>query len=270
MKNDLISIIIPTLNEVANIKKCLQSCQKQSYKNIEIIVVDNFSKDNSLQVAKKYTKKCFLYGSERSAQRNFGAKKAKGEYLLFLDADMQLTKNCLLEALSKIKDKNRIIAFSEKSEGQNYWEKSIALERTLYQKEQMLLAARLFPKKIFTILKGYDKTLVAGEDWDITIRAQKLNSKLVIVNAAIVHTEKIKNLKEFLKKKLYYSKNMPLYAQKHPQEFKAQSGLAKRLGIYLKNLPLLLADPTHTLGFLFLKTIVWYDWQNINNAKKHS
>jgi glycosyltransferase involved in cell wall biosynthesis len=270
MNNDLVSIIIPTLNEAANIKKCLQSCQKQSYKNIEIIVVDNFSKDNTLQIAKKYTKKCLLHGNERSQQRNFGAQKARGKYLLFLDADMQLTKNCLLEALNKIKEKNRIIAFSEISKGQNFWEKSIALERSLYQKEQILLGARLFPKDLFIKLKGFDKTLIAGEDWDLTIRAQKLNCKLVIAHAAIIHTENVKNLKEFIKKKSYYAKNILLYAKKHPQEFKKQSNLKNRLGIYLRNLPILLKDSTHTLGFLFLKTLVWYDWQNIKNEKNHS
>ncbi len=270
MKNHLVSIIIPTLNESKNLKQCLESCQKQTYKNIEIIVVDNFSRDNTLQIAKKYTKKCFLKGDERSSQRNFGAQKAKGKYLLFLDADMQLTKDCLEDAISKIKDLNSIIAFPETSIGKNYWEKSIALERSLYQKEKLLIGARLFPKDLFNRLKGYDKSLCAGEDWDLTIRAQIQGSNLITTTATIIHTENVKNLKEFLKKKSYYSKNIPLYAQKHPKEFKEQSSSTRRFGIYLKNLPKLLTEPTHTLGFLFLKTIVWYDWQNIKNAKKHS
>ncbi len=183
---------------------------------------------------------------------------------------MWLTKDCLMEATTQIENNNTVIAFPETSLGNNYWEKSIALERNLYQKEKLLLGARLFPKEMFIKLDGYDKSLCAGEDWDITIRAQKLKSKLVISKNPIIHTENVKNLKEFLKKKSYYSKNILFYAQKHPKEFKKQSSLVKRLGIYLKNLPKLLADPMHTIGFLLLKTIVWYDWQNIKNAKKHS
>lgn len=267
MKNHLVSIVIPTLNESKNLKLCLDSCQKQTYKNIEIIVVDNFSTDNTLQIAKKYTKKCFLKGDERSSQRNFGAQKARGKYLLFLDADMQMTKNCLKEAIGKIKEENTIIAFPENSIGQNYWEKSIAFERSLYQKEKLLSGARLFPKNLFVKLKGYDKTLIAGEDWDITIRAQKLKSPLVMTNATIIHKENVKSLNEFLKKKSYYSKNISLYAQKHPRAFKKQSSLAKRLGIYLKNLPKLLTKPHLTLGFIILKTVIWSNWRTYKMVK---
>lgn len=264
MKNNLVSIIIPTLNESKNLEQCLGSCQKQAYKNIEIIVVDNFSTDNTLQIARKYTNKCYLQGDERSSQRNFGTQKAKGKYLLFLDADMQMTKGCLKEAIEKIKDGNIIIAFPETSIGKNYWEKSIAFERNLYQNEKILLGARLFPKNLFKKLKGFDKTLFAGEDWDITIRAQKLKFRLVTTKAQIIHTEKVLSLKELLGKKSYYAKNIHLYAQKHPKEFKDQSSLIKRLGIYLKNSPELLSKPHLTLGFIFLKTITWFNWKTKN------
>lgn len=270
MKNDLISIIISTLNESKNIEQCLLSCQKQTYKNIEIIVVDNFSKDKTTRIARKYTNKCYLSGDERSSQRNFGAKKAKGGYLLFLDADMRLTKNCLTEAIDKIKKGNTIITFPEISTGQNFWGKSISLERSLYQKEKLLAAARLFPRSLFIKLKGYDKTLFAGEDWDLTIRAQSLRFKLVFTNAPIIHKENARSIKEILRKKMYYSKNISLYAQKHPEEFARQSSISTRFGIYVKNLPKLLTDPVHTAGFLFLKSLIWYDWQNIRNENKHS
>lgn len=260
MKNNLVSIIIPTLNESKNIEQCLLSCQKQAYKNIEIIVVDNFSRDKTLQIARKYTNKYYLSGDERSSQRNFGAERAKGKYLLFLDADMQLTKDCLTEAIDKIKKGNTIIAFPEISKGKNFWEKSISLERSLYQKEKLLAAARLFPKKLFIKLKGYDKTLFAGEDWDITIRSQNLKFKLVFTNAPIIHKENVRSIKEILRKKIYYSKNIYLYAQKHPEEFAKQSNLILRSEIYLKNWQILLANPAYTVGFLFIKILIWLNW----------
>ena len=77
--DNLVSIIIPTLNEEASLEICLKSIKKQTYKNLETIVVDNFSKDRTPEIAKKYTKLVFKKGNERSAQRNFGAKKAKGK-----------------------------------------------------------------------------------------------------------------------------------------------------------------------------------------------
>lgn len=261
MKNDLVSIIIPTLNESKNIEACLTSIKNQNYRQVEIIVVDNFSKDQTLDISRKYTKKCYQKGSERSPQRNFGAQKAQGKYLLFLDADMQLAKGTIQDAINKTRSGNIIVAIPELSVGQNFWEKSIALERNLYQNEEFLAAARFFPKDIFLRLKGFDNKLIAGEDWDITIRAQNLKYKLVFGKTPIIHNENVQSLKAILKKKNYYSRNIVLYAKKHPEEFKKQSSFQSRFAIIIKNLPKLLADPLHTFGFIILKILIWYDWR---------
>src|SRR5687768_16358333 len=100
MNKPLVSIIIPTYNEDRNIERHLRSIKAQSYPNCEAIVVDDGSIDNTVALAKKYTSKVFpRKHAERSVQRNFGASKAKGQYVVFLDADMELTphviKSCL-------------------------------------------------------------------------------------------------------------------------------------------------------------------------------
>src|SRR3989344_1133016 len=264
----LVSITVPTFNEQLNIKRCLRSILAQDYKNIELIVVDNFSKDKTLTIARKYTKKCFHFVYERSSQRNFGAQKANGKWLLFIDADMRLSKKCLKEAIYKAQKGKFIIAFPEVSQGQNFWEKSIALERNLYQKEKILAGARLFPKKLFLKLKGFDQSLIAGEDWDITIRAKTFGYKLVFTISKIIHKENLKNLRDLLKKKAYYSKNISLYATKHPKLFAKQASLKNRLGIYFKNWPRLLTNPQYTVGFLFIKSCIWYDWFTKNKDAK--
>ena len=84
--NSLVSVIITTKNEQAVIGRLLESIKMQSYPKIEVIVVDNKSADRTKQIAKKYTKLVYNAGPERSAQRNYGAKKAKGDFLFFLDA----------------------------------------------------------------------------------------------------------------------------------------------------------------------------------------
>src|SRR3990167_6811447 len=73
----LVSVIVPTYNEQENIGRCLGSILAQNYKKIEVIIVDNFFIIKTLQIAQKYTSNCFRFGNERSAQRNFGAQKAK-------------------------------------------------------------------------------------------------------------------------------------------------------------------------------------------------
>jgi glycosyltransferase involved in cell wall biosynthesis len=59
MANPLVSVIIPTKNSAKTIEKCLKSVKDQTYKNIEIIVVDNFSTDGTYEIAKKYTEKVY-------------------------------------------------------------------------------------------------------------------------------------------------------------------------------------------------------------------
>ena len=72
MTQPLVSIIVPTYNSEKFLEGCLESIQKQTYSHIELIVVDNNSKDNTKEIARKYTEKVFNQGPERSAQVNFG------------------------------------------------------------------------------------------------------------------------------------------------------------------------------------------------------
>ena len=90
----MLSIIIPTKNEEYYLPKLLESIKRQDYKNYEIIVADAGSKDKTRDVARKSGCKV-VKGGLPSIGRNNGAKYAKGELLLFLDADTVLPENFL-------------------------------------------------------------------------------------------------------------------------------------------------------------------------------
>lgn len=90
MKNNpKVSVIIPAYNAERFIEACLKSLQNQTYKNIEIIVVDDGSKDNTAKIAEKYAK---VVSNDTNlgegASRNNGAKASSGEILVFTDADV--------------------------------------------------------------------------------------------------------------------------------------------------------------------------------------
>ena len=100
------SIVIPVYNVEKYIGKCLESIKKQTFKDYEIIVVDDGSDDNSMKIVKKYDTK--IINSSHvgvSEARNIGAKHAKGEYLIFLDSDDYWDKD-LLKELTKSMDNN--------------------------------------------------------------------------------------------------------------------------------------------------------------------
>ena len=106
IKGPLVSAIIPTLDEEDYLPKCLKSLKNQTYQNIEIIVVDNFSKDRTVEIAKNFGAK-IIKVSERnlSLVRNEGAKRAKGKILLFVDADCILSQNYVEKIIKELSKK---------------------------------------------------------------------------------------------------------------------------------------------------------------------
>lgn len=111
-----ISIIVPVYNTEKYLSKCLNSLIKQTYKDIEIIVVNDGSKDKSLEIAKKFAKqdnRIKVFNKENgglSSARNFGIEKASGEYIGFVDSD-DYTKENMFEILyNMIKEANAKIA----------------------------------------------------------------------------------------------------------------------------------------------------------------
>ncbi len=86
-----ISIIIPTLNESQNIKATINSTQEST--NVEVIVVDGGSQDNTVEIAKSFGVKVITGDKNRARQMNAGAKNATGDIFLFLHADTLLPDN---------------------------------------------------------------------------------------------------------------------------------------------------------------------------------
>lgn len=98
---ELISIIIPVYNCEKWIKRCIKSILEQTYSNIEIIIIDDGSTDNSLQICKSYeSDKIRVFSKTNtgvSDTRNVGMEKAKGNFIFFVDADDYIKKDAIEE-----------------------------------------------------------------------------------------------------------------------------------------------------------------------------
>jgi len=100
----MLSVVIITKNEESRIMTCLESVKWAS----EIIVVDNGSQDDTLQIVKKYTENIFKTSSQDFAEiRNLGMEKAAGDWVLFVDADERVTEALKLEIEESIKSSGR-------------------------------------------------------------------------------------------------------------------------------------------------------------------
>ena len=112
MKKIKVSIIVPVYNVEEYLARCLDSLVNQSLKDIEIIVVNDGSPDNSQKIIDNYCKKyknikSFIKeNGGLSDARNFGIEKAQGEYIAFLDSDDYVTIDMYMEMYNKAKSGN--------------------------------------------------------------------------------------------------------------------------------------------------------------------
>ena len=106
------SIIIPVYNVEKYIDSCLKSVMNQTFKDYEVIVVNDGTKDNSMDIVKKYDVKVIEQKNQGlSAARNTGVKHAKGDYLIFLDSDDSWNKDLLKELSKSIKNSPDVVRF---------------------------------------------------------------------------------------------------------------------------------------------------------------
>src|SRR3989344_3658605 len=248
----LASLVIPTRNEEKNIERCLESILRQTYSPIEIIIVDKNSRDKTVEIAKKYTDNIFFKEPERSTQRNYGAQKARGEFVTFIDADMQLEPAIISECVDQFSQKNvKAVILSEKVVGSTFWGKVRSLEKQCYMGDDLIEAARCFVKELFLKLGGFDTKLIASEDWDLTESVRKARLTIGRTQSFVAHYEKEANPFEAAQKKYYYGLNLPLYIRKH-KTLALRQYSPLRLA-FLRNWRLLLAHPLLTLGLIMMK-----------------
>lgn len=248
-----ISVVIPTKNEEFNIDRCIKSVTRSnSSLDVEIIVVDNESTDQTVSIAKHLGARVFRTGPERSSQRNLGAQKAKGQYLLFLDADMEIENEVLSECLKLADQGATAVILTEKSVGQTFWNKCRALEKSCYWGDNLIEAARFFDRRLFLELGGYDEELIASEDWDLTQRIRKLGLKIDRTKKFVLHHEKETNPYTAAKKKYYYGLNLSRYLAKHPRH--AWKQYQPFRNAFWRNASTLAKHPIETFGLVILKT----------------
>lgn len=253
-RDQLVSVIITTKNEEDRIVRIINSIMTQTYKNKEIILVDNNSTDKTVSIAKKLGIKVFNIGPERSAQRNFGAKKGKGAYFLFLDADMELTRDVIKECIEVVKDEPKVGAISipEESIGNTFWEKVKAFERSFYNLEgdPTTDAARFFSKKAFEGCGGYDINITGPEDWDLRDTILKSGYRIARINALIYHYERIASLFDLLRKKFYYALKAHRYLSKQKVSILSVETIYFLRPVFYKNIDRFIKHPLLSAGLI--------------------
>jgi len=237
MSEPLVSIVIPTRNSEKTLPLSLASIKKQTYKNIEIIVVDNYSSDRTREIAEHFEAKVYLLRSERTRAKNFGTKVARGEYVLFIDSDMELTPHVIEESIKLMKTDPTIggIVIPERSVGSSFWVKVRNFERSFYV-GTAIESARFFRRDLALKVGGFDEEVVFFEESTLPQKIESLGYDVKArISSYILHHEDDFSLFRWLKKKYYYGKTAKQYIQKYKEYMNEQIGLLYRFRLFFKS-----------------------------------
>lgn len=202
--SEIISIIVPVFNVEKFIGRCIKSIRNQSYKNFEAIIVDDGSKDKSIEIAKKYIENDTRFvilnkvNGGLSSARNYGLDKIKGKYVVFIDSDdyvseyyldnlySAITQDCEVDiAVSRIICVNEVgNEISERNEtnkttiiSSDHMMKKMMLERTKYNH---CAYAKLYKSEFWNDLRFPEGRLY--EDYLTTYKQFSKARKIAIID----------------------------------------------------------------------------------------
>jgi len=229
LENPLISIIVPGKNEGKHIIKLVKSLKEQTYKNLEIIIIDDGSTDETSIIARNLLKKNKIdryfrnniRGGKASAA-NLGWNYSKGKYIIHVDADCSFDRDAIEKIIIPfyMDKKTGIVAGNLKVRNQEKgvltslqaieYLKSIAIGR---QATSFLGILRIvsgaygaFRKDILKRIGGWD--VGPGLDGDITVKTRKLGFKIYFEPLSIGYTSAPENIKKLIKQRTRWSRSL--------------------------------------------------------------
>jgi glycosyltransferase involved in cell wall biosynthesis len=239
-KKILFSIIIPTYNRENKLKKAIDSVLSQKFKNWEIVVIDNYSKDNTKKLVQSYKNEYINFFRIKNygviaKSRNFGILKSKGKFIAFLDSDDIWTDEKLYECnkIIKINPDVKLIYHNMniKKSSEKIYSKKVEYFRALSKpiKNDLIINGPAFPtssvvvdKKIFKKINCFNenKEFIAWEDFDAWIRLASKTSNFQEINKILgylINDETSTNNARRQIKNIYTFKN--LYLKKMELDF---------------------------------------------------
>ena len=264
MLNPFFSVIIPTFNQSNFLSRALDSVVNQNFNNFEIIVIDNFSSDNTKKIVKSFKKKIIYKRIENKGiiakSRNVGIQISKGKWLAFLDSDDLWSKNKLQEIYNRIKKENFDVICND--EWIKYENKSISslwsygpfqdnFYETLLRNGNCISTSASIIKKNFLIKKkikfNENKLFVTAEDYEFFLNISKKRGSFFFLHkplglhlfhnksASYNYFKHKKSLLSMLKYHVFKMQKFTLYKNKLWSEVKLNVELIEILNFFFKD-----------------------------------
>jgi glycosyltransferase involved in cell wall biosynthesis len=229
-----VSVVVPTYNSERTLSECLKSIYNQSYRYHETIVVDSFSHDNTVNIAKGFDAIIIQRKCNPAAARNVGVANSTGQYVLFLDSDQVLSVSVIEECVEKsAADDAGMVRIPEVFIGKGFWSHCSAVwknsygkvERAYWRRRNIICGEpRFFIKEQIARAGMFNDKLLWGEDYDLYKRMNKMRIKEATCESELYHFEPT-SIGKILSKLFRYGKSL--------QDFRQDSG--RRLFLLLLN-----------------------------------
>lgn len=256
------SIIIPVSKHHPpnQLKNTLLSIQNQTLPPLETIIVIDPQADQPLfDTIKAFPNlkplKLFKKTLNKSAARNFGASKAKANYLVHIDANDTPQPHALKQAHQLIKTKQAsAIILPEDIQPTSFINRIRHLEKRFNRLDQPLITPQIIKASLFKQIKGFDPRLPILDDWSLQQRLLNTPTQFHTIKAQNIVTEP-SNLSTIISRKYQRGQTFPLLKLAYPQAKTISS--PKRLQTFIIHSRFFLTDPLASLGLLLLKPFEW-------------
>lgn len=202
MRHPLISVNIPTRNSEKTLEACLSAVRSQTYQNIELVVIDSNSTDQTMEIARRYNARVISTDWKLLGARYLGVQESKGEYILLLDSDQILNEDTVDRLLSMIEKYDMLCLEETSHEPHSILEKLFDADRKFVQEHSHLhldpvsgvMLARFYKtsvlqKALQNISIDVLHDVVAHDHAIIYYEAYRLSSKVGVLPKAVSHQE---------------------------------------------------------------------------------
>ena len=190
MENPLVSIIIPVFNGGRFLKEAIDSVLAQTYKNLEIVVVDDGSTDDSAEIAKSFEAVNYYYQPNAgvASARNKALSVVTGQYISFLDADDRMHKHKIQIQLDYLLENNHVdVCLGHLN---NFIEPEYQIEESLknvfLNKEKITLITAFAHRACFDVVGNFNTSYRTGSDFEWMTRVRDSNLTVDIIEEIIL------------------------------------------------------------------------------------
>lgn len=211
----LVSVVIPTFNSSKTIERTIESVERQTWKNLEILVIDNHSNDGTVELASRFPGvRTFVFGPERSGQVNFGASQSRGDFIYRIDSDFLLEPRVIQDAVEAcVRGADAVLIHNTSDPSVSFWAQVRKVERDTLVDDWEHVAARFVKREVFFAVGGFDERLYAEEDRDFHERLVAAGYKVARIESTEVHLGEPLSLAEVVRKHVYYGESIRYYIQ---------------------------------------------------------